>query len=98
MTQATKHTPEFAALLADIRAMQAAREVAVEDAQEDVVDAQDDVTAAERELAHAELSADMRCWSVDERAHWELCHFRVRDAYTRLRNAKEALRKAQEAL
>ena len=71
-------------LLDDLQCMQDEREQALEDAR---VECQ----LADKALEEAELSADMRTWTWEQRDAWEGAHFRVREAYNNLRKAKEAL-------
>lgn len=77
------NAPNFAAVLADFQDIKDEREAAIAEAQENV-------RIAERRLNQAELAADMRTWSEEERAEWEGAHFAVREAYDELRKAKAA--------
>ena len=74
----------FTQVLADLRDMQDDREEAVREAEVEC-------RMADAALAQAELDADMRTWSWEERDNWEAAHHRVREAYNNLRKAKEAL-------
>ena len=67
-----------------LQAMTEEREQALEDAQVEC-------ELADKALAQAELEADMRTWTWEQRDAWEGAHYRVRVAYENLRKAREAL-------
>jgi hypothetical protein len=78
------NAPNFTAVAAAFQAIR-------DDLEDALQDAQVEVRLADRELADAELAADLRTWTYEERSRWECAHLRVRAAYDNLRKIKEAL-------